>query len=233
MVNSIVSKIFNDFVSLIYPNYCLACQGSLFSGEHLFCTKCLLELPRTDYHLDLNNIFYRKMAGRVPVKYVMAYLKFYKGNIVQGILHSLKYKNHPEIGVALGRVYGQLIASSYIDKFDIIVSVPLHKTRKRKRGYNQSEEFGKGLAEVLRIPCVDDVAVRKVKTETQTKKTKLKRWHNVSEVFEIVKPDQIINKRVLLVDDVITTGATLEACARALIESQCREVSIACIAAAQ
>lgn len=234
MHNSTVTQILADFISLIYPRYCVGCNGSLVKGEELLCTHCLLELPKTDYHTNPQNSFYQKMSGRIPVKFVMAQLKFVKESKVQNLLHNLKYKNHPEIAVSLGRMYGQeLLYRNYKNEFDIIIPVPLHKVRKRKRGYNQSEEFGKGLSEVLQIPCSDEIVKRVLKTETQTKKTKLKRWNNVSEVFQVIKPQQIHNKRILLVDDVITTGATLEACAKVLLEANCEEVSIACIAAAQ
>lgn len=212
----------------------MGCNGPMVKGEQLFCTHCLSDLPKTNYHTNPLNPFYQKMSGRVPVKFVIALLKFFKESRVQNLLHNLKYKNHPEIAVALGRMYAQeLLYYNYQNEFDIIIPVPLHKVRKRKRGYNQSEEFGKGLSEVLNIPCVDGIIERMLKTETQTKKTKLKRWNNVSEVFRITKPNQIHNKRILLVDDVITTGATLEACAKVLLESNCRDISIACIAAAQ
>jgi len=212
----------------------MGCGGSMAKGEELFCTGCLLELPKTDYHVNRNNLFYQKVSGRIPVKFVMAQLKFFKESKVQNLLHNLKYRNQPEIAVGLGRMYGHvLLGHNYKDEFDIIIPVPLHKLRKRKRGYNQSEEFGRGLSEVLEIPCIEGAIERHLKTETQTKKTKLKRWNNVNEVFKTIQPEKIVNKRILLVDDVITTGATVEACAKVLLESHCKDISIACIAAAQ
>jgi len=193
----------------------------------------MLEMPKTDYHLDKDNPFYKRFYGRLPVKHVMALFKFTKESRIQNLLHKLKYKNHPEIGTMLGRLYGsELLDRAYKNEFELIIPVPLHPSRKRTRGYNQSAEFGKGLSEVLDIPCREEFMERIVKTSTQTRKTKLNRWENVSEVFRVVRPEGIVNKKVLLVDDVITTGATLEACAKVLLEQHCKDISIACISAA-
>lgn len=233
MTKKIAIDIVRDFVSLFYPHYCLACEETLVKGESIICTGCWLELPKTDYHKLVKNEFYQKLEGRVPLKFVMAQFKFVKESRIQNLLHNLKYKNHPEIGEMFGRLYGQeLLDADYKKEFDLIVPVPLHVTRLRKRGYNQSEKFGAGLSEVLDIPC-SEVMARVEKTATQTKKTKLKRWENVSSVFIVKRPEDIVGKRILLVDDVITTGATLEACTKVLLESNCNDVSIACIAAAQ
>jgi ComF family protein len=194
----------------------------------------MLEMPKSNYHLDNDNPFCTKLKSVMPIKSVLALYKFSKRSRVQHLLHSLKYKNHPEIGVALGRVYGNdLCLSGFKNEFDLIIPVPLHAHRKRSRGYNQSEEFGKGLSELLNVECSDKIVKRVIKTETQTRKTKLQRWKNVSEGFEIVKPEKVLNKRILLVDDVITTGATIEACGLQLYQAGCKELSIGCIAAAQ
>jgi ComF family protein len=231
---SIVRDIVTDFLALFFPKYCRGCDDVLVKGEDLICTKCLLELPRSNYHLEQENPFYNKFRGRLPVANVMTLFKFVKQSRVQHLLHALKYKNQPELGVSLGRMYGQDLASAnFREKFDLIVPIPLHNSRRRKRGYNQSEEFGKGLSEVLGIPCSDKFVMRVLKTETQTRRSRLSRWKNVKEVFEVVAPDQIQNKRILLVDDVVTTGATLEACGQVLVNAGCSELSIACIASTQ
>ncbi len=209
-------------------------MGALVRGEEMICSHCLLEMPRSRYHLERENPFYVRFRGRIPVRYVMTMFRFVKGSRVQHLLHALKYKNQPELGVALGRMYGQdLLEAEYVSEFDLIVPVPLHSSRKRNRGYNQSEEFGKGLAEILATECSDKLMRRRIGTETQTRKSKLNRWENVRQVFDVSRPERVEGKRILLVDDVVTTGATLEACGRSLLGAGTRELSIACIASAQ
>lgn len=206
----------------------------LVHGEELICSRCLLEMPRSQYHLDRDNPFYQKFRGRLPVAFVMTMFRFAKGSRVQHVLHALKYRNQPELGIALGRVYGQdLLERRYDGEFDLIIPVPLHAARKRSRGYNQSEEFGKGLGEILHKECSDRFMKRAIGTTTQTRKSRLSRWENVSGVFRVVCPERVEGKRVLLVDDVITTGATLEACGRSLLDAGATQLSIACIASTQ
>ena len=234
MSNSPSNGILEDFISLFYPRYCRGCYNSLVKGEELICTQCLLEMPKSYYHLYRDNPFFQKFRGRLPVKHVMTLFKFVKESRVQRVLHALKYKQQPEIGEMLGRIYGKdLLEADYSRTFDLIVPVPLHVSRRKLRGYNQSEEFGKGLSQILDVPCDDRYMVRAAKTETQTHKSKLSRWENVNRIFEVINPGFIAEKRVLLVDDVVTTGATLEACGDALLRAGCRELSIACIAATQ
>lgn len=191
-------------------------------------------MPKSNYHLQRDNPFYQKFRGRLPVTHVMTLYKFVKQGRVQQILHALKYKQQPEIGEMLGRVYGQdLIEADYKEAFDLIVPVPLHAARRKLRGYNQSEEFGKGLSQLLEVPCEDSHIAREAITETQTRKSKLSRWENVRKAFRVVDIPSVEAKRILLVDDVVTTGATLEACGLALLNAGCRELSFACIAATQ
>lgn len=226
--------ILEDFISLFYPRYCRGCLNSLVKGEELICTQCLLEMPKSYYHLYRDNPFYLKFRGRLPVRQVMTLYKFVKESRVQQVLHALKYKQQPELGEMLGRIYGQdLMEADFKSSFDLIIPVPLHNSRRRIRGYNQSEKFGKGLSHILAVPCNDTYMMRKAGTETQTDKSKLSRWENVKEIFRVINPEPIAQKKVLLVDDVVTTGATLEACGRALLDAGCGELSIACIAAAQ
>jgi ComF family protein len=232
-MNATPRAIWNDFVSLIYPRFCEACGEGLVKGESLFCTACLRDLPRTHFHQLPDHALARKFRGRLPVAHALAFLKFRKGGKVQQILHSLKYRNRPEIGFRLGVVYGlELVQDEAVMGYEVIVSVPLHPSRLRQRGYNQSDEWAKGLSNALGIPFKDNVIRRLKKTQTQTERTKLSRWENVKEIFEVVSPAQVTGKKVLLVDDVVTTGATLEACSVALLQAGCVEISLLCLAAA-
>lgn len=224
----------SDFISLFFPNSCLACTEALVKGEEILCTHCLAELPKTNYHLQSDNPIQDRLFGRIKVKHAWAFLMFKKGGIVQHLLHQLKYNNHPEVGVRIGMLYGRELCDQGLEnEFDLIVPVPLHKSRQRKRGYNQSAKFAEGLSNALGIPWDESISIRKRSTATQTRKSKLDRWENVNGVFGVDVVDKILNKRILLVDDVITTGATLEACGQHLLESNCAELSVACIAEAQ
>jgi len=233
MLNPQIVEILLDFVSLFFPRHCLACDDSLVKGEDIICTMCMLEMPQTDYHTNLENPLQNRLSYRIQIKYAMTLFKFSKSGRVQHLLHELKYKNHPEIGVLLGRVYAaKMIETNLSNAFDMIIPVPLHPSRKRKRGYNQSAKFAEGLSEKLNIPFSDDFMVRSMRTETQTRKSKLSRWENMDGVFGVKAPQIIQGKKILLVDDVVTTGSTLEACAHALLKAGCCELSIACIAEA-
>lgn len=233
-MRSTVSEIFHDFITLIYPRYCMGCQDGLIKGEDILCTRCIHELPRTNYHLEPENPIYKRLFGRIPIKFALAFLLFKKGGKVQHLLHELKYNNHPEIGRIIGRVYGEELRDNGYDKyFDSVISIPLHPVKQRRRGYNQSDEFARGLVQALNVNLVSDAVIRSTKTETQTQKSKLKRWENVKEVFRVVNQQAVEGRRILLVDDVITTGATIEACGQVLIDSGCAQLSVAGIAYAE
>lgn len=229
-MKSVVRGIFNDFVSLFFPSYCLGCSDSLMKGEDLVCSACMLEMPQTNYHLEFENALRKRLAIRMPIRYGMALFMFSKQGRIQHILHALKYKNFPEAGIMLGKLYGaKLLEAGLKTEFDCIIPVPLHPSRQRKRGYNQSAKIGEGLAAKLQIPVYDRALMRQIMTDTQTKKSKLSRWINVREVFVLNPDSDLKNKRVLLIDDVVTTGSTLEACVLAMT-AHCQDISILCIA---
>jgi ComF family protein len=229
-------RMFQDLLSLLFPEICHACDEPLARGENFICTSCNVKLPYTDLHLHgatALNTLQQKFWGKVPVRFAFAYLHFKPKGRVQRLLHKLKYKGAHELGEHLGKRYGALLADHhYADQFDLILPVPLHRLKLRRRGYNQSDSFAKGLSEAMQVAWSNSMLLRTIDTDTQTKKSRLDRWQNVEHVFEVKSPDKLKEKRVLLVDDVLTTGATLEACAAVLLQSGCSEVSIVTIATA-
>jgi ComF family protein len=221
----------SDFISLFFPRCCAGCQTALVRGEELICTRCVRELPLTDDLRVADNPVARKFYGRITISQAAAFLKFQKTGTVQRLLHAIKYKNQPELAVLLGRSFGRRMQESGWGSFDLVVPVPLHEVRRRRRGYNQSERIAHGIGESLGAPVRESLLIRKVATSTQTRKSRQERWDNVREAF-CGSDQQPARGRILLVDDVITTGATLESCARVLMDSGCDAVSVACLAEA-
>lgn len=231
MQKILLREMLNDFVSLFYPNVCLGCSGILLSSEQLLCTKCLSDLPYVD-HADSEEYLKKvRFGGRLPLTHATALLTYSKKSKAQRILQSLKYKHHPELGYRLGRLIAERQLKWWHDTIDLAIPVPLHEKRRSERGYNQSMMVAQGIAEVLGVPCAE--LLKRVKeTGTQTKKNRFLRWFNVSNAFYIDETNVVRGKRVLLVDDVITTGATIEACGQQLISAGCAELSLVCIAQA-
>ena len=219
-----LTNFFSDFLSLFYPRQCLLCGNQLVGDNKFLCTNCLYDMPKTQFHEKSGNKTAQVFWGRVDLNFAASYLYFYKGSKYRKLIHLLKYKNKPEIGVFLGELYGgELINVEKLKDADFIVPVPLHPKKQRIRGYNQSEEFSKGLSNVLSVP-VANLLRRKVFTETQTKKSREERWNNVKDVFDVTDCDKVEGKHIILTDDVVTTGATLEACILAL--KRCKDVKI-------
>lgn len=221
-----------DFLDLIFPRNCPQCGRALFDFEPCLCTVCQGSLPIANFHLrPFDNELTSKIRGLTRVNRVMAYLRFSKKGKSQKLLHQLKYRNKPEIGEEMGRLYGLLLSKhGYLREWDVIVPVPLHPMKQKRRGYNQSEKFAVGLSKSLGIK-VEDLLERKKFTETQTKKSRLQRLDNVEEVFDLSQGTKIEGLKILLVDDVITTGATLCACANVLLANGAKHVDLATIAA--
>lgn len=225
-----------QLLDLFFPNVCLLCQTGLETGEEIVCTGCRLKLPETLLHRTPDDPFLmNRFAGKVPVAFVYAYVYFQKKGPVQKLIHALKYKQRQDVGLALGRWYGKQLKeeAGIAVESDVIVPVPLHPARYQQRGYNQADCFAQGLAEALEIPYRVDLLKRTKKTESQTRKDRMQRWENVGSVFAIEDRGAIENLRILLVDDVLTTGATLEACAEVLLQAGCHSVGILTIAAAR
>ncbi|TAE67148.1 MAG: ComF family protein [Bacteroidetes bacterium] len=229
--NSIITLFLNDFLSLIFPQHCLTCNQILVESEEQLCTNCRFELPETNDFKDKNNDLYQKLSVYFPLQFASSYLVFTKLGKTQKILHALKYYNNPEIGEMLGRWYGNiLISNGFENQFDVVIPVPLHPKKLKLRGYNQSAAFGKGLASGLHIYQEENGLIRQKNTVTQTKKKRMERWDNVSDIFEVGNKDIIYQKKVLLVDDVITTGATIGECLKVLHQHQPESLSVITIA---
>lgn len=225
--------VFKEFLNLLFPPLCVLCENALVKSETFVCTNCQAALPHIQLHEERSQLLYQKLSATLPLKEVLAYLLYQKSGSTQKLLHLLKYKNYPELGTLLGHHFGARLAKAgYSSSFDLLVPVPLHSRKFEQRGYNQSEMFAKGLSEALGIPVGTDVVIRTRESSTQTRKSRLERWLNVATIFKVVQEDQVKGKRILLTDDVITTGATLEACGEALIAAGCGEISVGAIAIA-
>lgn len=220
-----------DFLSLIYPRNCVACGNSLFKHEDQVCNYCYSNLPKTNFHKQSRNPVDALFYGRTPLLLASSFYLFQKKGSIQKIMHAIKYKHNKDLAVLVGKWYAEdLKEDPIISKADYVIPVPLHSKKFKIRGYNQSEEFAKGLAEGLKTNLNTSVLTRKEFTETQTKKSKYERWENVEDVFELIVPETFKNKQVILVDDVITTGATIEACCQLLQSIEGIQISVLSIA---
>jgi ComF family protein len=224
---------FQHLISLIYPNLCLVCNENLLQGEEAVCLSCLSKLPYTDYHLLPSNPIEQRFWGKFPVENATALYFFQKATAGQQLLHALKYRGEKQLGELLGRQLGSRLAeTSTFRSIDLIVPVPLHPKKLRKRGYNQSECICKGISEAMQIPVNSTNLVRLIENPTQTRKGVYERWENTQGIFELTNVSAFTGKHILLVDDVLTTGSTIDACAQALLQADGVKISVATIAVA-
>lgn len=221
-----------DFIALIYPENCAACGQTLLKNEKTLCTHCIIQLPKTNYWLYKDNPVSKIFWGRIPVENACSFLHFTKGGNVQHLLHQLKYKGNQMAGILAGKLFGSELLNTPFSEIDAIVPVPLHLAKLKKRGYNQSELIAQGLSESIQKPLAKNWLIRKIASETQTKKNRFMRWENVKEIFATDNEAEFEGKHILLVDDVVTTGATIEACAQLLLKVKNVKVSIAALASA-
>ena len=221
----------NDFSALFYPHICVGCGKSLYKEEKYLCLNCLAHLPRTNLHRMANNGLEKRFYGKAEIQHATAFLYFEKATITQKLLHEIKYRGKKEFGEILGVFLGAELRESRFDEIDAIVPVPLHVNRLKNRGYNQSEWIAKGIAHAMEKPLLTNVLRRIIENPTQTQKGVYERWENVSGIFCSENPETVEFKHLLLIDDVITTGATLEACIIPLQKIQGIKISIAALAA--
>ncbi len=224
-----------ELLHWLYPLYCPCCARSVANNPRGICHSCLQRLPISPYHLSNENPIMERLYGRIPIQRGMSMLRYEKSGMAQALIHALKYERRPEIGVTLGQKYGHKIlqkSTAPSDLFDAIIPVPLHEKKRLKRGYNQSEEFAKGMSQGLNIPIYDQVLLRQRNAQTQTALSREQRWDNVAQDYILQQSETLEGKHLLLVDDVLTTGATLEACGRLLLNIPGLSLSVATIAIA-
>ncbi|ASB48843.1 ComF family protein [Alkalitalea saponilacus] len=220
---------YEGVLSIFYPQLCFACNRNLNHAEEFLCKKCIVHLPRTQFENQIDNPVAQMFWGRVSIAFASSLFYYRKGEVIQEIIHRLKYRRNLHAGLFLGRLAARMVKESNLFPFpDLIVPVPLHKRKMRMRGYNQSELLARGMSEVLGAPYDAEVALRQVYGESQTQKSRYERWENVDEAFICGEISTDI-RNILLVDDVVTTGATIEACASALQKASDAKISVVTI----
>ncbi|HMG15463.1 MAG TPA: phosphoribosyltransferase family protein [Saprospiraceae bacterium] len=218
-------------LDLFYPKLCIACEEEPYTAKLPVCITCLIELPLTNMEIHKENLFTERLYGRIPIESATSLFYFSKGGKVQHLIHHAKYSGDGTIACLLGNWMGDILKQSTLfQNMDVIIPVPLHSSKLKSRGFNQSEEFGKGISEILNID-LNQFALKRIRSSvSQTSKNRLERLVNVHDSFELNGKDKLINKHILLVDDVLTTGATMEACAEKLLGIQGVKVSLVTIA---
>ncbi|MFV5687561.1 ComF family protein [Flavobacterium sp. ZT3R25] len=225
---------FKSVLNLFFPKVCSGCSSFLVVNENVICTVCRHDIPLTNHHLNPENDAFKKFYGRIPVIHTSALFYFHKKGIVQELIHNLKYKGHEEIGTILGEWYAEDLKNIRLLKtVDEIIPVPLHRRKLKERGYNQVTAFGKALSSSLNLDYNDSLLIRNVYSKTQSKKNLLGRSEGIETIFDVSFTEKDHHKHFLLIDDVITTGATLEACSHALLKIPGIKISIICMAMAQ
>lgn len=223
----------HGLLHLLYPNLCIGCHAEVPSTYHCFCLSCQRKLHPTNMHLLAENEFTDRFWGRVPLVAGAALYYFNRKSPIQKALHQLKYHNQADIGVRLGQQLGYLLKQSpQFHTVEGILPVPLHPKKERIRGYNQSALLATGLSDILQVPVLSGILTRQQFSESQTRKKRMERFDNVNDVFTVTRPERIRGRHLLLIDDVLTTGATLEACGQVLLETPDVRLSMATIAIA-
>ncbi len=222
-------EIKDSLLHLLFPHVCSGCGSDLLGKESMLCMRCMEAMPETNFELHEGNPVEKKFWGRLPIVSATAQYYFTRESLMQHLMHQFKYKRNKELGTQLGKIMGESLKRSGRFTADALIPLPLFPAKEKRRGYNQATVLCEGMAESLQVPVLKDVVVRSQHTETQTKKGRIERWQNMEGKFVLCKPETINNKNVLLVDDVVTTGATLEACGLALLEAENVKLSIAAL----
>jgi ComF family protein len=230
---NVIYDLWDDFLSLLFPRLCCGCGNHLLRNETVICTECYVTIPRTGYHEVRDNPVESLFWGRCTIERGAAFSYYTRGSRIRKIIHCLKYKGIREAGTELGKIYGASLKSSeFLSGIDFILPVPLHPARERKRGFNQAKCIADGISSVTGLPVLDKSLVRIKSSDTQTKRSRFERWMNVEGIFEASDTGMLAGRHILLIDDVITTGSTLEACATELLKIEGVKVSIAALAVA-
>jgi ComF family protein len=222
-----LGEIKNSFLHLLFPHICAGCGSDILTEESVLCMRCINEMPETNFEIYPNNPVEKIFLGRLPLLGATAQFYFTKESLVQHLMHQFKYKRNKELGLQLGRIMGTQIKQSGRFGVDALIPVPLFPGKEKRRGYNQATILCKGIAETINIPVLDKVIIRPQHTFSQTKKGRIERWKNMEGKFILADPESISNKHLLLVDDVVTTGATLEACGNELLKAAGVQLSVA------
>ncbi len=223
--------IIEDFVKLFFPTYCAGCDAVLLKNETGICLSCQTCLPRILQHDYRDNKLEKKFWGRADIQTATAFLNMSKEGIVRRIIHDLKYHGNKNAGLVLGNLFGaELCKSSSMNQFDYLMPVPLHPKRLLERGYNQCDCIVEGMSQSMEIPISKNHLVRSKYNLSQTKNGKYNRWENVEGIFSVQRANELEGCHVLLIDDIITTGSTIEACAAELTKIKDLKLSVASIA---
>jgi ComF family protein len=226
-----LQPLLTDFLHLFFPHVCSGCGSDIINDNHQLCIRCLSHLPKTHFFEKAGNPVEEKFYGRLPVRQAGSAFYFTKKSLIENIVYEFKYKGNKEIGKYMGQMLGQLLAESKrFEDVDIIIPLPLNVRRLKKRGYNQSMVLAEGIQSVWNKPVNDKAVIRNINTETQTLSGRIARLENMQNVFAVAEPETIQNKHVLLIDDVVTTGASLEACAVEILKTPGTTLSIATLA---
>lgn len=221
-----VKELWQDFVFLLYPNVCVHCQGVLVKNEEILCTSCLLDLPLTHHHEHHENPVYQSLSFLDRLDFAGSHLQFHKQGVAQSLLHKLKYSNRYDVGIYMGQMIGREWYQKIAGKVDYVIPVPIHRKKERRRGYNQSDAIAEGIYLQTGVPARTDIMVRILHKTSQTGKGKTDRWTALQKAYRAVRPHDLKRKRVLLVDDVITTGATISYLAEEILKYDPSSISI-------